>query len=473
MVSGFLFFLLAAVFSLGYFHPDEHFQILEFANFKLGAAPLSDLPWEFRERIRPSLQPTLAYLFIKAMHLAGLQNPFQQVLVLRMMSAFLSAMMFIKLADRSAGALPSKDGREVLLSLTFLLWFMPYLQVRYSSECWSGICFLAAVYFLMTFADRKMRRPSALFIAGGCLGLSFFFRFQMGFAILGLFAWLISRGVKPRELSAFVAGGMLAGAACVALDCWFYGGWVFTPYQYFEANLLEHRAAVWGISPWWYYFSEFLVVSIPPISALLAGLFVCGVFLQRRHLFFWALAPYLIAHMLVGHKELRFLFPMVFPFLFFVAAGWIAVRPYFSKHLILKIALNVSLASNFLLLLYRSLAPAQEAVSYYHFLYRYAQNQPVTLFTEASPAFRLVGLDLNFYTPKNIETVVLRDYPAWSDSVRYKPRPGDLLLVRSQIPPALGHYRPERVFSILPGWVLQYNFNHWQDRSRIWSIYRF
>jgi GPI mannosyltransferase 3 len=52
--------ILTAWFNGGYFHPDEHWQILEFAWYKLGHEPASILPWEFPAQIRPGLQPWIA-----------------------------------------------------------------------------------------------------------------------------------------------------------------------------------------------------------------------------------------------------------------------------------------------------------------------------------------------------------------------------------------------------------------------------
>ena len=48
-------YLITAFFSVGYYHPDEHFQLLELCNYKLGNSPASDLAWEFNERIRPGI----------------------------------------------------------------------------------------------------------------------------------------------------------------------------------------------------------------------------------------------------------------------------------------------------------------------------------------------------------------------------------------------------------------------------------
>ena len=44
--------VLTSVFSLGYFHFDEHFQILEFALLKLNLTTAGNLPWEYQSQIQ-------------------------------------------------------------------------------------------------------------------------------------------------------------------------------------------------------------------------------------------------------------------------------------------------------------------------------------------------------------------------------------------------------------------------------------
>jgi phosphatidylinositol glycan class B len=41
--AGLIFILICAWLSLGYNHPDEHFQVLEFGNYKLGFSPAAQL----------------------------------------------------------------------------------------------------------------------------------------------------------------------------------------------------------------------------------------------------------------------------------------------------------------------------------------------------------------------------------------------------------------------------------------------
>ena len=48
LLAGTLFTLLFALLSRGFYHPDEHFQILEYAHLKLFGAETTDyLPWEY------------------------------------------------------------------------------------------------------------------------------------------------------------------------------------------------------------------------------------------------------------------------------------------------------------------------------------------------------------------------------------------------------------------------------------------
>ena len=52
--------LVIAWFSEGYYHFDEHFQIIEFANYKLQNIEAKDLPWEFTYQMRSGFHPFIA-----------------------------------------------------------------------------------------------------------------------------------------------------------------------------------------------------------------------------------------------------------------------------------------------------------------------------------------------------------------------------------------------------------------------------
>lgn len=324
LIAGFVVYGVAAWYSEGYHHPDEHFQLLELANYKLGGTPAADLPWEFRERIRPGLQPCLAYALLCGLQAVGIPSPFAQAFVLRLLSGWLMWLVIFGWARHLGHYLHEQKPSKVLLWSAALCWFMPYLSVRFSSENWAGLALLTGLLLIIQFIDKEGNRVGwRLWTGGLLLGLSFFFRFQMAFALLGVVAWLLYyRRLNGVEWGQVLAGGLLAAGLGVCADYWLYGHWEFTAWHYFQANILENKAADWGTAPWWFYLEEIVLTGLPPVSLLLVVLALWGGWKQRQNVFVWALVPFVLAHTLVGHKELRFLFPMVFPFVALAALAW-------------------------------------------------------------------------------------------------------------------------------------------------------
>ncbi|MEI6409775.1 MAG: hypothetical protein WCR52_10360 [Bacteroidota bacterium] len=468
-LAGIFIFAITAWFSAGYFHPDEHFQLLEFASWKSGATPAGDLSWEFEAHIRPALQPVIALSLIQGMKCIGLIDPFFQAFILRLLSGLLALFVFYKFSKLLVADFTVPNTAFGLFAACLFLWFMPFLSVRFSSENWSAWTFLAALYLIS-----KNREQAGIFLlAGLLLGLSFFFRFQIAFAFIGLGAWLWVihklRGIKWLWL---FAGGLTGLAIGFLADRWFYGAWVCTPWAYFDQNILQHKAAAFGVAPWWFYFTESMLKGIPPLSLVLVGAVILGGYKQRRHVFTWVFVAFLLAHSAVGHKELRFLFPMLFPVLFLAASGLEPLYARWRTQRAIRVTGYTILIINGLLWIYSCTQPQGLYIPYYKYLYAEASKKPVQLWVEKEDPYRLVGLQSHFYRPANIQINVVDDF----SSLQNTPAPMDttrLLLhrrLRFEAPQGL---RVERVFSYLPEWLMQYDFNHWQARSAVWSIYRF
>ena len=83
-------YLVLAYISSGFYQLDEHFQILEFANYKAGEADSNDLPWEYGAKIRSAIQPGLAFLVFKFLDLLGLSSPELKTFFLRALSSALA-----------------------------------------------------------------------------------------------------------------------------------------------------------------------------------------------------------------------------------------------------------------------------------------------------------------------------------------------------------------------------------------------
>ncbi len=471
--SGLILFILAAYFSEGYFHPDEHFQILEFCNYKLGLSSAIDLPWEFNEKIRPALQPLLAVGVIRFLMMIHIDNPFIWALILRVLTALFSWFVISKMTLYLAKDFTNEVAKILLVLLSFFLWFMPVISVRYSSENYGGLTFLLAIYSLFVGLDSVGKKKIFQFIFAGLLfGFSFFFRFQMGFAIAGMGMWLLwVKKINWWSLTILILSGTTAMLISTIADFVFYGTWTCTPLNYLIVNIIEHKAAHWGVHPWWHYFTMFINGVFPPVSIVLLILFLIGLYQKPKHILTWCILPFIIGHMLVGHKEMRFMFPAAFMFIFLVSQGidyFISKKKYQRG---IRIMFLICLLINIPLLIITSVIPARDSVCYFKFLYQNFSEHTIELLSTGSTVYETVGLEVNFYRTKSVHCNVVYNAKEEIEYV-HNTQPDSLyVLERDQHEDNIYQgYEKEIIYSLFPGLILKNNFFHWQDRTRIWRI---
>src|ERR1043165_1365910 len=137
--------LITSYFSGGYHHMDEHFQKLEFCNYKMGYSPASDLPWEFFAQCRPAIQPGIAFVFAKVLETIGLYDPFLLTFLLRLLVGILSWWAACRIILRLLPEFRTETGKKMFVCCSMLLWFIPYLGARFSAENVSAILLLFAL----------------------------------------------------------------------------------------------------------------------------------------------------------------------------------------------------------------------------------------------------------------------------------------------------------------------------------------
>src|SRR5688572_300622 len=81
LLAGFLVQLLFSITSTGAYHTDQHFQIIEFAAWKLGEPSGVTYVWEFTNHVRPTIQIWLFMGWHKAFNFLG---PFLELTLLRL-----------------------------------------------------------------------------------------------------------------------------------------------------------------------------------------------------------------------------------------------------------------------------------------------------------------------------------------------------------------------------------------------------
>jgi phosphatidylinositol glycan class B len=129
---------------------------------------------------------------------------------------------------------------------------------------------------------------------------------------LGLFAWLASIArVRAPALGAFFAGGITALTIGALADTWGYGQLVFPPLGYIDVNLVQGMAAhQFGREPVFAYLYLLPAQIFFAITLVLMAGMVAMWLRNPRHAVSWATLPFVLAHVLVAHKEARFFFPL-------------------------------------------------------------------------------------------------------------------------------------------------------------------
>src|SRR6266446_1543215 len=251
---------ITAWFSIGFYHVDEHFQILEFGGWKAGWVPQQNLPWEFSSGMRSGIEPFIVFLLIKGLSIFHIENPFTVTLLFRVISAIMCITCFALWRNQIKG-LTNSGSLLKWFDVALLLWFIPYLSVRYSSEIWGGCLFfisLALVY-------KKNESAPRHFLFAGCIAsLAFFIRFQTALLIGGFLFYRIFNSQRNfRNLFWYAAGFILVIPVFVGLDSLFYHKLSFTPWNYFLENIIHHRAADFGTEPFYYYFIKVFRNAVP------------------------------------------------------------------------------------------------------------------------------------------------------------------------------------------------------------------
>jgi GPI mannosyltransferase 3 len=299
---------VTAWFSVLFYFPDEHYQVLEFMSFKLGITRALDLPWEFSARIRPWFQPLVYFLIANPLVSLGLKDMFAIAFLLRLATGMFS---LLALAQFARAVLPTIEGegeKRAFVRYLPLFGFLPYLFVRTASETFSAAFF--ALGLAVALGEKSARRMA---LAGLLCGLAFESRYQTGLLGLGLFAWLaVIARVRMPALAAFLGGGFVALAIGVLADRWGYGQFVFPPLGYVDVNLVQGVAAhQFGREPVFAYLYLLPAQIFFAITLVLMVGMVAMWLRNPRHAVTWVTLPFVLAHIAIAHKEARFFFPLV------------------------------------------------------------------------------------------------------------------------------------------------------------------
>jgi phosphatidylinositol glycan class B len=289
---------------------DEIYQSLEPAHravFGYGR-----VAWEFQDGARSWVYPGAIAGVLKLC--AWLQlEPRQYLAVLRVLLVAISVGTgagVYRLSRRlSASPLSAAAGTALFM----LAEPMIYFGHRALSET---ACALPAIWGLACALPRARERRGDL-QGAALLALAALIRPHaalFGTALLGTYA------VRGEWRSLLRASAVLAFGIFLSglIDRLTWGGWFHSTITYLTFNVIENKAAQWGIFPG-YFYARVLVSSMPGIAWLTGALALPGVL--RTPALAATGALFFLVHSAVGHKEYRFMLPAIPVFCALAAQG--------------------------------------------------------------------------------------------------------------------------------------------------------
>jgi phosphatidylinositol glycan class B len=293
-----------AVAQLGRLHPDEVYQSLEPAFFRVHGYGV--LAWEWHSGLRNWAVPLLLAALFRAAGLLGVFDAWTLRGVVGLPLALLQAAAL--LAAFRLGARQSRlAGWAALLGLGLLPMAWAYAGRTLSEPLSAAFLVLAA-----EAADRPTPRARGALWGGVALGLSVVARYGSAPAVLGGLLWLAARR-RWRLLLFSLAGGALVAALLAVLDVWTWGGPFHSLLAWTRFNVLSDGAVrAFGAQPPRFYVPLLLGFVPPWVWPLLVYGVVRPAAGRPRVGVALAMAAAALAGLLsTAHKEERFLYPVV------------------------------------------------------------------------------------------------------------------------------------------------------------------
>jgi phosphatidylinositol glycan class B len=429
-----LLLLLTAFVSLSDYHPDEHFQTIEFTNYKLGNIDSSQLAWEFPAHMRPWLQPFCYYILTKVFSLINITDPFVLSMFFRFFSAFFAWVMIVSMQFSAHLLFEDNTQRKAVVIVLSLLAFLPYMFVRTSSESLSSSFSMFGFALLMlgstspphtvlnentdaVYYQRDYPR-SLLFVVGIVWGIAFEFRYQVAFLIAGFIFWMIFVSIKDKKNACLSVGILFCGIIvpillCTVLDTWGYGTFTIVPWNYLYQNIFLHRAGEFGTLPFYGYIP--LMLGNKRVCLMLVVILVgtvVGIIRYPKHPLSWGVAVFLLVHSIISHKELRFLMNILIPSIFLTIY---AFHPKTKQDVVLNkiwkfrtsIPAKIFYAFNIGMLLIYFTALNDEDLQFCKYLYYNIKPQSTLYVMKDSPyaPWGEKNIQYNFYKPKGLKIV--------------------------------------------------------------------
>ncbi|GFP85497.1 GPI mannosyltransferase 3 [Phtheirospermum japonicum] len=287
-----------------YFNPDEHWQAPEVAHRI--AFGYGHLTWEWKKGIRSYLHPVLFAALYKVLAFFYLDLSWFMIRAPRLLQSVFSAIGDLYLYKFSKVLF----GDNVAIWALFAQltnWFMFFCITRTLSNSLEAVITIVSLYYwpcLRSSSTTGSRKWALALAASACA-------VRPTSAITWIYIGLLELFTAHDKLMFVLLevvpiGGLVLGLTFI-LDRQFYGSWVIVPLNFLKFNFLSSGGDYYGTHAWhWYITQGFTVMLFTYIPFSIAGILMSKE-KKLSGLIIWVLGVY----SLLGHKEFRFVLPML------------------------------------------------------------------------------------------------------------------------------------------------------------------
>lgn len=324
LISALILRLITAIQHIDMIYPDEHFQVLEPANWVVNGVGWKS--WEWYHGIRSWFTPSLYIPILYFLKIFGITAGSTPIIVCKIFTSLFSVFAiysFYKFLNTYIKSFWTVTLFTIIYSLSPS---MIVFGVSTFSDQWSLIMFWAFLPFVLNtilHSEEKLK----FILAGIAIGITFLIRIQMAIWFAGLFLTVLFYGNKSQKsnLLYLSTGYLLAVIFQGFLDLFTWGSFLHSTISNVKMNIFQGVAEMNGTSPWYFYFINLFAQFKPIIASILCLTSIYAIYNFKNNLSFekkLILFPsllYVLIHIIIGHKEWRFILPMV-PVLFYLSA---------------------------------------------------------------------------------------------------------------------------------------------------------
>ncbi|KAI8017592.1 GPI mannosyltransferase 3 [Camellia lanceoleosa] len=290
-----------------YFNPDEHWQALEVAHritFGYG-----HLTWEWKKGIRSYLHPMVFAFLYKILALFHLDTPLFMIKAPRLLQSLFAAVGDLYVYKLSHVLFGGHVAQWALFS-QLTNWFMFFCFTRTLSNSLETVLTLMGLYYWPCIRASSSEVPTVsrkwgLVVAA--LACAIRPTSAITWAYVGLLELLVARDRLKFIFLEVVPVGVLVLTLAWSLDRLMYGSWVLVPLNFLKFNFLSSGGDYYGTHKWhWYFTQGFSVMLFTFLPFSIAGIIRSKQW-KLSGLIAWVLGLYSV----LGHKEFRFVLPVL------------------------------------------------------------------------------------------------------------------------------------------------------------------